>query len=99
MRHRSCNACHLQSAPAMAMLPSDRAVVTVSVVSHRQWHLVRPLLQELSAFCRGTVAKIVLTLNIPEAITLDADSGMSVVVLRNDSPKGFGANHNAAFAH
>jgi GT2 family glycosyltransferase len=41
--------------------------------------------------------KIVLTLNIPEALPQDVDP--RVTLIRNDQPKGFGANHNAAFMH
>jgi GT2 family glycosyltransferase len=72
--------------------------VTVSIVSHRQWALVRPLLEQLVRLCRGTVSKIVLTLNVPEPAEIDLDPGIPVQVIRNAAPKGFGANHNAAFA-
>jgi len=73
--------------------------VTVSIVSHQQWQLVRPLLDQLRRLCRASVAKIVLTLNAPEAIEIDGTSGIPIEVLRNSQPKGFSANHNAAFAH
>ena len=71
--------------------------VTVSIVSHRQWALVRPLLEQLGRLCPGSVARIVLTVNLPEDIG-DVQVGVPVEIVRNAQPKGFGANHNAAFA-
>jgi hypothetical protein len=74
-------------------------LVTVSVVSHQQWTLVSPLLEQLGRLCRGSVAKIVLTLNAPETIDIGPDPGIPIDVIRNPEPKGFSANHNTAFAH
>lgn len=71
--------------------------VTVSIVSHGQWPLVQPLLEQLGRLCGGSVAKIVLTVNVPEDIGA-LDGGVPVETIRNARPKGFGANHNAAFA-
>jgi GT2 family glycosyltransferase len=73
--------------------------VTVSIVSHQQWTLVQPLLEQLVRLCRGSVAKIVLTLNVPEPIDVArVGAGIPIEVIRNAQPKAFGANHNAAFA-
>lgn len=72
--------------------------VTVSIVSHRQWVLLAPLLQQLGDLCRGSVAKILLTVNVPETAKVPQDLGIPVELVRNAQPKGFGANHNAAFA-
>lgn len=41
------------------------------------------------------VSQIIVTLNIPEVMRLTVDSRLEVV--ENQTPKGFGANHNAAF--
>ena len=71
--------------------------VTVSIVSHRQWALVRPLLEQLGRLCRASVARIVVTINLPEPIE-DLDVGIPLEIVHNPAPKGFGANHNAAFA-
>jgi N-acetylglucosaminyl-diphospho-decaprenol L-rhamnosyltransferase len=65
--------------------------VTLSVVSHRQNALVNDLLGDL-ARCGEDLA-IVVTENVPDDTPL---AGSPVV--RNAQPKGFGANHNAAFA-
>lgn len=83
----------------MSLPSSVGPSVTVSVVSHRQWDLVQPLLRQLDRHCAGSVARIVLTLNVAENIELAPGLQIPVVVLRNAQPKGFGANHNAAFAH
>jgi GT2 family glycosyltransferase len=72
--------------------------VTVSIVSHGHGPLVLPLLADLSAKCPDGL-RVLLTLNIPES--LDVVAGrypFPVTVIRNPTPRGFGANHNAAFA-
>lgn len=75
----------------------SRPSIVVSVVSHGQGDLVRDLLTDLAARC-ATDIRIVLTLNMPEEIPLDmAGYAYPVEVIRNDQPKGFGANHNQAF--
>lgn len=83
-------------APPSPSLPP----ITVSIVSHGQLALVRPLLEELDRFCRASVAKVVLTLNIPEPDQALAGLalGFALERIENAAPKGFGANHNQAFA-
>ena len=68
--------------------------VTISVVSHGHGQMVVQLLEQLLIF--PEVAQIVLTCNIPEV--LDIPSDIRIVVIKNNSPRGFSANHNAAFA-
>ncbi len=85
------------------MLITDNSVaagapVTVSIVSHRQWFLAAPLIEQIDRLCVGTVDKVVLTLNLPETVTLDPRWRIRVDVVTNDRPKGFGANHNQAFS-
>ena len=68
------------------------------MVSHAQGALVQHLLQDLKS-CNAVSFKVILTLNIPEELPFDpAAFPFPVRVLRNTAPKGFGANHNAAFA-
>jgi len=76
-------------------MPAPR--ITLSVVSHRQNALVNKLLGDL-ARCGEDLA-IVLTENAPDG-TAFATSGINgpLEIIRNDRPRGFGANHNAAFA-
>lgn len=74
--------------------------VTVSVVSHRQVHLVVQLLSDLDRHCRDVVDKVILTCNLPEQLPFDPFGfGFPVEVLHNAAPMGFGANHNQAFRH
>ncbi|KAA0969008.1 glycosyltransferase family 2 protein [Aureimonas fodinaquatilis] len=70
-------------------------MITVSIVSHLHGHMLAPLVAHLLGFAQ--VQKIVLTLNVPEALELPQSSRITLVY--NDAPKGFGANHNAAFRH
>ena len=68
--------------------------ISVSIVSHGHGGMVGRLVGQLLAF--PEVAQIILTLNIPESLVLPDDD--RVTVIGNMEPKGFGANHNAAFA-
>lgn len=73
-------------------------LVTVSIVSHRQETLARRLLGDLQRVCDARGLRVVLTLNVPESLSFDPDDfPFDILVVRNDRPKGFGANHNAAF--
>ena len=74
-----------------------QASVTVSVVSHRQGRLVRALLDDLDHYCAGT-CEAILTVNVPEEVALTTTGRPKpVTVIENTAPKGFAANHNAAF--
>ncbi|NLZ10605.1 MAG: glycosyltransferase family 2 protein [Alcaligenaceae bacterium] len=70
-------------------------MISVSVVSHNHGDMVAGVVNQLLAF--PEVSQIIVTLNVPEPWLLpDHDK---VKVVRNVSPKGFGANHNAAYGH
>jgi len=70
--------------------------VTLSIVSHAQNSLVNQLLSDLAASAAADLP-IVLTENVPDITALDVPARLRVERVRNDAPKGFGANHNAAF--
>ena len=73
--------------------------VTLSIVSHRQNALVNQLLGDVQRVCAGRVA-LVLTQNVPDPVpfaTENLDCPVEIIV--NPERRGFGANHNAAFAH
>ncbi len=82
---------------AVAVCPT----VVVSIVSHRHGDDVLDLLRDLAWHARGSVARVVLTLNLPEpeleAAAAAACAGIALTIRRNARPLGFGANHNAAF--
>ncbi len=72
--------------------------ISISIVSHRQMTMVCNLLKDLREHC-ATPAQIILTVNVPEedgAAFDPVELGVAKVI-RNASPKGFAANHNAAF--
>ena len=73
------------------------AAVTLSVVSHGQIGLVNQLLQDLAADVAPGL-RVILTRNIAEAEPIVPPGWRHhLVVIDNRSPRGFGANHNAAF--
>lgn len=78
------------------MIEADCLLITVSVVSHGQGHLVEKLLEDL-ARC-SCVSEIILTHNVPESEILCPTSLLTRVhFIHNDRPLGFAANHNQAF--
>ena len=72
--------------------------IGLSIVSHGQGELIRPLLQDLLAL-HDLLAEVIVTINIPEdeAFVRDFIDRLPIRILRNRQPKGFGANHNGAF--
>lgn len=71
---------------------------TVSLVSHQQGDLAQRMLDDL-ARTGAHLARVVVTRNLPESWEpAFAHPDASLQVIDNSRPKGFGANHNAAFA-
>lgn len=72
-------------------------MVSISIVSHGQGALVHELLKDVGRSCKQV--EVLLTINVPEDLSLaDRDFHFPLRILRNAAPRGFGANHNAAFA-
>jgi N-acetylglucosaminyl-diphospho-decaprenol L-rhamnosyltransferase len=79
------------------MSTTDSPRVSVSVVSHGHGALLQLLLRDLAAYVR-TPFELILTRNVPEALPFDPGAfGFPIRVIDNPAPRGFGANHNAAF--
>lgn len=79
-------------------MPMHPKPITVSIVSHGQLELILPLLEQLNRFSAPCIDKVVLTLNIPEPDLLTGRVwNFALQRVDNATPKGFGANHNAAF--
>ncbi|MEN9479140.1 MAG: hypothetical protein RLZZ298_535 [Pseudomonadota bacterium] len=72
----------------------EGSCVTVSIVSHGHGIMVESLIRVLLGY--SEVGQIILTCNIPE--TLNIASHERITLVDNGVPKGFGSNHNAAFA-
>jgi N-acetylglucosaminyl-diphospho-decaprenol L-rhamnosyltransferase len=73
-------------------------IVTISIVSHGHISLIQLLLNDLQRFCANEI-KVIVTVNVPESNQLDVTVyTFPVHLIYNDTPKGFAANHNAAFA-
>lgn len=79
------------------MSPPHPPSVTVSIVSHRQSHLVANLLGDLSRQTLAHALKVIVTHNVPDAERAYVQD-LEVEIRHNDAPLGFGANHNAALA-
>lgn len=76
--------------------------VTVSVVSHGHGNDILQLLEDMALLAANDVAKVIITLNVPEELLTDAIRSkvwpFNVEVILNKAPLGFGGNHNQAFA-
>ncbi len=83
-------------------LPHSGAVTvdcTLSVVSHGQGPLVERLIADLSRIGTTRIAALLVTRNLPDdPIQIPPTAGFPVRFIENAQPRGFGANHNAAFA-
>lgn len=79
-------------------MQTPEPVIRISIVSHGQADLVHALLNDIEDLEQGNRIQLILTLNLPEALPF-ADQAFSfpLHIIRNTQPKGFGANHNAAF--
>ena len=69
------------------------AKVSISIVSHGHGEMVAELVDQL-LIC-PSIGQVIITHNVPEKIHFPPDPRISTIV--NPAPKGFGANHNAAF--
>jgi len=73
------------------------ASLTISIVSHGHLHDCELLISDLARIASPCVARVILTLNIPEEAPYPASLPFEFSIVRNLRPKGFAANHNAAF--
>lgn len=77
------------------------ASICLSIVSHGHGSMVGELLFSIAAnhVIDPLRDQIIVTLNLPEPEDfLDRGAFLPITVIRNNAPKGFGSNHNAAFA-
>lgn len=70
--------------------------ITLSIVSHGQASLIQSLLADLATLPNKNF-EVIITLNLPEDESVYLGYLLQMRIIRNDTPKGFGANHNAAF--
>lgn len=70
--------------------------VSLSVISHRQGPSVGQMLGDLQIQCQ--LDQIQLTANLPSSLP-DAGGVEAITVIENAAPRGFGDNHNRAFAN
>jgi GT2 family glycosyltransferase len=70
-------------------------LITVSIVSHGQSHLLKKVVGQLANIRK--VKKIIITINIPEKTEFLKNN--KIFFIKNNNPKGFGENHNIAFKY
>ena len=81
------------------MNPTTTERLIISVVSHNQAHIVTDLLSDIAAVCHSPNLVVLVTINVEETISFrEKDFPFEMSIVHNERPKGFGANHNAAFS-
>lgn len=86
---------------AMTALPLSKVrPMVVSIVSHGHGPTVRHLLEQMAAQCAASIARVVVTFNIPEPGFIPSPRGwpFQLDMVFNTAPLGFGENHNRALA-
>ncbi|CAG1769600.1 Rhamnosyltransferase WbbL [uncultured bacterium] len=74
--------------------------ISISVVSHKQIHLVKNLLSDLSQYDQSLSLEVILTLNVAEELPFSLDEfEFPIKLIHNTKQLGFAANHNQAFTH
>lgn len=82
----------------MTNVPIFKDNLSLSIISHGQLDLIRSFLNDFRMQEFGKV-ELILTLNIPENESVLAEFlDLPLTIIRNTTPKGFGANHNFAFS-
>lgn len=76
---------------------SKLPAITISIVSHNQSALINFLLIDLAKIQFQNFV-VIITLNLPEDESVYQGHSFPIYIIRNFKPKGFGENHNAAFA-
>lgn len=78
----------------------EGANLTLSIVSHGHGAMLGTLLAQLNQEEGLAGTQLIVTLNLAdEQFDATPYQNLSIQLIRNAKPKGFGANHNAAFAH
>lgn len=78
---------------------SEVPLLTISVVSHGHRALLSLLLEDIARLARDVPLELLLTENIPENLDeIARETQVAYRLIRNERQRGFGANHNAAFA-
>ena len=76
----------------------NNVILTLSIVVHNQAEISQQLLGDISDLGDNLSAEIIFTVNTDEQLSfVTSNYHHSVTVIRNEKPKGFGANHNFAF--
>lgn len=82
---------------AKSVTSSSSKIISVSVVSHGQAAITQDLLEDFERMAIPGI-EVLFTINIPEALPFDPGAfKFPIKVIRNVTPRGFGANHNAAY--
>ena len=73
-------------------------MISISIVSHGQGAMVGRLLADLARFPAARDGEVIVTHNVPEPALEAPSAALPLRAVSNAARRGFGANHNAAFA-
>ncbi len=73
-------------------------LLSISIVVHSQAAIAHQLLDDIAALGNQVSVEVIFTLNTDESLPFDPHGyRFPLKIIRNQTPKGFGANHNFAF--
>lgn len=79
---------------------SLREKLTISIVSHGHGLLLQNLIRDLNSVPELSGVTVIVTLNLrSEDFDEHEFDKLQLLVVRNQTPRGFGENHNCAFKH
>lgn len=89
----------VSACPSEADPAASQRELTVSIVSHGHGALVQALVRSLGERAEGRLSHVLVTHNLPEPALIAPPGGwpFRLTELYNETPQGFGANHNQAF--
>ncbi|GAB1408858.1 glycosyltransferase family 2 protein [Desulfovibrionales bacterium] len=73
--------------------------ISISIISHLQKHFISNLIECINKYAKYKNYEILLTINMHEENKIAISDSLPLRITYNTMPKGFGANHNAAFRH
>lgn len=86
--------------PGVGSAAGPPPLISISVVSHGDWAPLSALLESLAAFESAQRIQLIVTDNLGSDLSGIAPARWhSVQLLRPRQPRGYAANHNAAFEH
>ena len=79
------------------MIFKNKIIFTISIVSHNHKHEIEKIIEDIKKFNDKDKFEVIITSNAKENFDEYVnDPDLQIIIIYNNTPKGFGANHNKA---